>query len=88
MFIFVALKAWQQRNVAGLHYWPVVPTSLLMALAEVYVISVIVRVGYDLPVVTAIGFGAGLGAMAAMYLHNRVFGDAEKRKIEKARRSR
>lgn len=73
MFFFVALKAAQQRNVAFLHYWPVLPTSLLMAITEVYVISVVVKVGYDPLVVAAIGTGAGLGAMVAMYLHSRIF---------------
>ena len=73
MFIFVALKATQQRNVAFDHYWPVMPTSLLMAFTEVYVISVIVRVGYDVVTTLAIGFGAGLGALLAMWAHKKVF---------------
>ena len=73
MFAFVFLKAWQQRNVAFDHYWPVLPTSLLMALTEVYVISIIVRVGYDIPIVLAIGTGAGLGALLAMVLHKHIF---------------
>ncbi len=73
MFAFVFLKAWQQRNVAFDHYWPILPTSLLMALTEVYVISIIVRVGYDIPTVLAIGTGAGIGALLAMVLHKRVF---------------
>lgn len=74
MFIFVALKAGQQRNVAFDHYWPVMPMSICMAFAEVYVISIIIKVGYDLPVVLAIGIGAGLGAMLAMALHRKIFG--------------
>ena len=89
MYVFVALKAWQTRNVAGLEYWPVIPTSLLMALGEVYVISVIVRVGYDLTIVLAIGLGAGLGCMTAMYLHQRIFshGKSRKDKVKEARSS-
>jgi len=73
MFAFVFLKAFQQRNVAFDHYWPVIPISWCMALAEVYVIAVIVRVGYDLPTVFAIGSGSGIGAVAAMLLHRRLF---------------
>ena len=74
MYVFVALKAAQQRNVAFDHYWPIMPFSLAMAFSEVYVISVIVRVGYDLMTTLSIGIGAGFGAITAMYLHKRVFG--------------
>lgn len=74
MYVFVALKAGQQRNVAFDHYWPVIPFSMAMAFSEVYVISVIVKVGYDLLTTLFIGIGAGLGAITAMYLHKRVFG--------------
>ncbi len=73
MFAFVFLKAFQQRNVAFDHYLPVIPISLLMALSEVYVISVIVRVGYDMPTVLAIGTGSGIGALLAMVLHKHMF---------------
>ena len=74
MFVFVFLKAFQQRNVAGSHYLPVIPTSLAMAATEVYVIAVIVRLGYDPYLVASIGIGAGLGATAAMYAHDKIFG--------------
>ena len=74
MYIFVALKAAQQRNVAFDHYWPVIPFSLAMAFSEVYVISVIVKVGYDLLTTLCIGLGAGAGALTAMVLHKRIFG--------------
>ena len=74
MFAFVFLKAFQQRNVAFDHYWPVVPTSWLMAATEVYVIATIVRLGYDLYLVAALGTGAGFGALAAMWLHKHIFG--------------
>lgn len=73
MFLFVFLKAFQQRNVAFNHYLPVIPISMCMALAEVYVIALIATSGYQLPLVLSIGFGAGLGAVAAMYMHNRIF---------------
>lgn len=73
MFCFVFLKAFQQRNVAFDHYWPVLPCSILMAATEVYVISVIVRSGYDLALVGAIGIGSGIGALVAMVLHKHIF---------------
>ena len=74
MFAYVFAKAWQQRNVAFDHYWPVLPTSLVMAALEVYVIATIVRTGYDLTLVLSLGSGAGFGAMLAMYTHNYIFG--------------
>jgi hypothetical protein len=73
MFAFVFTKAFQQRNVAFDHYWPVIPTSWAMAFTEVYVISVIVRTGYDLALVLAIGTGAGVGALGAMVVHKHMF---------------
>ena len=73
MFAFVFFKAFQQRNVAFDHYWPVIPISLLMACAEVYVISAVVRGGYDPALVLSIGSGSGVGALLAMWLHRRLF---------------
>lgn len=77
-FIFVFFKAAQQRNVAFLHYWWVIPTSYLMAITEVFVISLVAHAavinGVTLGLLWyafAIGTGGGLGAIAAMYLHNR-----------------
>ena len=74
MFLFVFLKAFQQRNVAGSHYLPVVPTSVAMAITEVYIIAIIVRVGYDPLLVACIGTGSGLGCLLAMHLHDKIFG--------------
>lgn len=70
-FGFIFLKAFQQRNVAFDHYRWVIPTSLAMALFEVWVVAAVVRVGYDLILVGSVGLGAGIGALIAMYLHKR-----------------
>lgn len=70
-FIFVFLKAFQQRNVAFDHYRWIIPISLLMALTEVYVIAIIIKVGYHLGTVIAIGLGSGTGALIAAILHKR-----------------
>mgnify|MGYP003679893111 CR=1 FL=1 len=72
MYVFVFLKAFQQRNVAFDHFKWVIPTSWAMAIAEVYVISLIAVQGYSLWLAGAIGTGAGLGAICAMYLHKRI----------------
>ena len=74
MFAFVFFKAFQQRNVAFDHYVPVIPTSMLMAAVEVYIIASIATRGYSFLLVLSIGGGAGVGALLAMYLHKRIFG--------------
>ena len=73
-FIFVFLKAFQQRNVAFDHYKWIVPTSFGMAITEVYVIAAIVSTGYSLSAVLGMGTGGGLGCLLSMYLHKRFIG--------------
>lgn len=70
---FVFLKAFQQRNVAFDNYVAVMPISFLMACTEVYVIGSVAQAGWHFPLVAAIGVGAGLGCMAAMFLHHHIF---------------
>lgn len=69
-YVFVALKAVQQRHVQHNDWWHVMPTSLCMATVEYYVIAQVIRSGYGPGLVLAGGLGAGLGAMSAMWLHN------------------
>ena len=78
MFAFVFLKAFQQRNVAFDHYWPVVPISWLMFSAEAYVVVTIAGRGWDILFVGAVGTCAGLGAILAMLLHSRMFRQVKK----------
>lgn len=70
-FIFIFLKAFQQRNVAFDHYWWIVPTSMLMAIVEVVVIANIALHGWELPLVLTIGVGSGLGALVAALAHKK-----------------
>lgn len=70
-FIFIFLKAFQQLNVVHKQYLYVLPTSMLMAACEVYVIATTARNGYGW-IVLAIGLGSGLGAMASMWTHAKV----------------
>lgn len=74
-FVFVFLKAFQQRNVAFDHYTWVIPTSMAMAFTEFYVIATIIKIGYDLLAVGLIGTGAGAGALLAMVIHKRFLGN-------------
>ena len=69
-FLFVFLKAFQQLNVAFGKYLWVMPTSFAMAACEVFVIAAIAREGWGV-IVLVVGFGAGCGALLAMYLHKR-----------------
>ena len=73
-FVFVFLKAFQQRNVAFDNYRWVLPTSMGMAATEVYVISVIATQGYAVLAVLGMGLGAGAGALVAMYTHGKYVG--------------
>ena len=73
-FIFIFLKAWQQRNVAFDHYSWIVPTSLAMAFVEVFVVVNIVQRGFSVPLVLSIGLGSGFGALAAAFCHKKVLG--------------
>lgn len=79
-FIFVFFKAAQQRNVAFLHYWWVMPISYRMACTEVFVISLVaIEASRGLSwsllwFALTIGTGGGLGAVSAMWLHNRYVG--------------
>lgn len=77
-FVFVFLKAFQQRNVMGLHYQLIMPISYAMAATEVFVISVVAikAVNYTelaelVFLALVVGTGGGAGALAGMYLHNR-----------------
>lgn len=70
-FGFVFLKAFQQRNVAFGKYAWVLPISLAMASAEVYVVALIARTGYDGPAILSIGLGSGCGALAGMWVHEK-----------------
>lgn len=70
-FVFIFLKALQQRNVAFDNYKWVFPTSLGMAFTEYGVIALIASRGYHIPLVLAAGVGAGLGSMVAMCFHHK-----------------
>lgn len=72
-FVFIFLRAFQQRNVAFDNYAAIMPTSLLMAATEVVVIVNIATMGWHLPLVLAVGIGSGSGALCAMIAHKRIF---------------
>jgi hypothetical protein len=67
--LFVFLKAFQQRNVVFDNYGWIMPTSIGMAATEAIVIVNFARNGWSLPLVIAVGLGAGLGCLGAMLIH-------------------
>ena len=76
-FIFIFLKAFQQRNVAFLHYWAVIPTSALMVIAEMYIIGMVAAAfitrSVDVPLTVALVTGSSLGCIASMWSHAKLF---------------
>lgn len=69
-FVFVGLKAFQQLSVVHHRVWWIVPTSMAMAVCEVYIISNVAKLGWGW-IVLAVGLGSGLGCLAAMFIHRR-----------------
>lgn len=70
-FGFIGLKAFQQRNVMGAHYWLIALTSYLLASVEVYVIWKMAQHGPTLAMVATLGAAGGSGACLATWLHQR-----------------
>lgn len=76
-FVFVFFRAFQQRNVVFLNYRWILPTSIVIAQAEVLIHSLIalniVTEGLGLNLILyalSIGVGGGGGCLLAMYLHS------------------
>jgi ABC-type uncharacterized transport system permease subunit len=70
-FFFIFTKSFQQLNVVHKEYWWIVPTSMTMALCEVYVIANVAQFGWGW-LVFWIGLGSGLGSLAATYFHTSI----------------
>ncbi len=75
-FFHVFMRAFQQKNVMGNYYKMILPVSWLMQAATAAEVLLVVQNG--LWVIPWGGTGAGLGAMAAMWLHTRCFGGKDK----------
>jgi hypothetical protein len=71
-FLAVFLKAFQQRNVGGLHYLPITPVSFGLASCESFTIYTLAQ-DFALLNILAAGAGGALGSMLAMYCHQRLF---------------
>lgn len=73
-FVFIGLKAFQQRNVVHNDRMLVVLTSNLIAFAEVYVVYTIAEHGVLLPLILTLGMSGGLGCLFAMWFHDKING--------------
>lgn len=66
--VFIFARAFQQLNVMH-HEWKwVIPTSLVMAMCEVTVVSAIVK-ATDPLMVAVLGISGGAGAIVSMFTH-------------------
>ena len=70
--LYVGLKAFQQLNVAHDNRLSIIPTSLGMAVCEVYVVANVVLKGFDPLLIVCVGLGSGVGCLIAMSLHKRM----------------
>lgn len=70
-FVACFLKGFQHKNVIGGHLKAVYFTSWLMAIFDVAAVYLIVKGGW--PIAISSGFGASLGMVVAVVLHNRIF---------------
>lgn len=68
-FCFIALKALQQRQVIHDEYAMIIPTSMLMAACEVFVVHNIAVTGWTAALVFSVGLGSGTGCLSAMLWH-------------------
>ncbi|SKB49436.1 hypothetical protein SAMN06295937_100757 [Sphingopyxis flava] len=80
-FVFVFLKAFQQRNVAFDNYIAVMPISIMMASVEVFTITKVAAAGWQIGVVLSVGTASALGAISAMHLHKWLFADGGPRRF-------
>lgn len=70
-FFFVGLKSIQQLNVVHKNYAWIVPTSMLMAACEVFVVATVAKNGIGW-IALVIGLGSGLGSLGATWLHGKL----------------
>lgn len=71
MFLYVILRALQQRNVAYDNYGWVIPTSYAMAVADIFLITTVSKASWSLGLVFGYGTAGATGALVAMWFHKR-----------------
>jgi len=77
-FVMVAFKAFQQLNVVHYNYRAILPTSLMLAICEVTIVSLIAVKGFGW-IILPVALGGGLGCLLTMNLYEKkTLRDAEK----------
>ncbi len=69
--VYIGLRAFQQLNVAGDKWLWIPPTTMLMALVEVYQLNTIIKSGSLLAAIP-MAVGGVLGCWFSMWLHRRM----------------
>lgn len=77
-FVKVFLSVFQSRNFTLDRDPYVLPTSILLAAVDLYIMSFIAKQGFSLTSVLVVGTSSGLGALASMHLHRRVTGKQDR----------
>lgn len=70
-YCYIGLKAVQQLQVCNYQFKYILPTSMGLAACEIFLVYNVAKTGWDALLWLSLGFGAGLGAMTAMYAHKR-----------------
>jgi len=72
-FVYILLRATQQRHVMAAEYLKMPAVSMLMAFCEVFIVSNVARSADGIVelalLALCIGAGGGLGSMLGTYLH-------------------
>ena len=76
--LMVFFKAFQQRNVAHLHYVAAIPSSYALTFTDMFIIAVVAvkAVGAEslwelVPLGFALGTGGWIGSLSAMWVHEK-----------------
>lgn len=77
--LMVFFKAFQQRNVAHLHYVAAIPSSYALTFTDMFIIATVAvaavrvdgRVWELIPLGCALGTGGWMGSLSAMWIHEK-----------------
>jgi hypothetical protein len=70
-FVYVMLRAFQQRNVAFDSYGWIVPTSYCMAVVDIFLVASFAREGWSWALVFWYGTAGAAGSLCAMWFHKK-----------------
>ena len=68
--VYVFSRSFQQKNVQHSKYWFILPTSMVMGVLDVVLITKAAQRGLDWKLCVAFGLGGGIGSIIAVFIHN------------------